>query len=60
MITEGREIQNPDGNDRDNSGKHQHAEHQPLVHHSEQLTPLTDESEPLGPGRDESGLGCVH
>ena len=60
MVTEGREIEDAQRDDRDHAGIDEHAEHQPLVHDGEHLPPLTDKSEPLGPWRDESGRRCVH
>src|SRR6266511_2189973 len=60
MIAEGCEVEDPQGDQRDDSGIDKHAEHQPLVHDREQLASLADESEPLGPLRDESGRRCVH
>ena len=60
MVTECRKLQDAQGDDRDHAGIDQHAEHQPLVHHGENLPPLPDKSEPLGPWRDESGRRCVH
>ncbi len=60
MVTEGCQIEDPEGNQRDQPGIDEHAEHQTLVHDGEHLPPLADKSEPLGPGRDESGLRSVH
>ena len=60
VVAEGCEIDNPKGNERDQSGINEHAEHQSLVHDGEHLPTLADELEPLGPGRDESGLRSVH
>jgi hypothetical protein len=60
MVAERCQPQDSKNNERDDSGIDQHAEHQPLVHHGEDLTALPDQSEPLGPWRDESGRRCVH
>ena len=60
MVAERREIEDAQRDDRNDAGIDQHAEHQPLVHHREQLAALADQSEPLGPWRDESGRRCVH
>src|SRR5215207_1563285 len=60
MIAECREIEDPDDDQRDDAGVDQKAEHQPLVHHGQNLPSLPDKSEPLGPGCDESGGRCVH
>src|SRR5262249_58006881 len=57
---EGRKIEDPERDQRDDADIDQHAEHQPLMHDRQQLATLADESEPLGPWRDESGRRCVH
>jgi len=49
MITERCEPEDAKGDQRNDSGINQHAEHQPLVHDAEQLAALADQSEPLGP-----------
>src|SRR6476469_4714471 len=60
MVTEGREVEDPQDNEGNDAGINQQAEHQPLVHEGENLPSLPDKSEPLGPWRDESGRRCVH
>src|SRR6185369_6010981 len=60
MVAECGEPEDPKGDERDDAGIDQHAEHQPLVHDSEDLAALADQSEPLGPRRDESGRRGVH
>ena len=60
MVAERREIEDAKDDERDDAGIDQQAEHQPLVHHGQDLASLTDKSEPLGPGCDESGSRCVH
>ena len=60
MVAEGGQVEDPERDDRDDTGIDQHAKHQPLMHHRQQLAALADESEPLGPWRDESGRRCVH
>ena len=42
MVAERREPQDAQGDDRDHAGIDKHAEHQPLVHHGENLPPLAD------------------
>src|SRR5687767_6499435 len=59
MVAERGEINQPKRDDGDDPGIDQHPEHQPLVHHREDLTPLPHQAEPLGPC-DESGRRGVH
>jgi hypothetical protein len=60
MVAERGKPKDPQGDERDDAGINQHAEHQPLVHDGEDLAALADQSEPLGPWRDESGRRGVH
>ena len=60
MVAERRQIENPQHDQGDDAGIDQQAEHQPLVHHCQDLASLPDKSEPLGPWCDESGGRCVH
>ena len=54
MVAERREIDQAQHDQRDDPAVDQHPDHQPLVHHRENLAALSDEAEPLGPC-DESG-----
>ncbi len=60
MIAERRKIEDTQHDNRNDAAIDQQAEHQPLVHHRQNLPSLPDKSEPLGPRRDESGCRCVH
>ncbi len=59
MVSKSGEPDQSQRNDRDDSAKEQHSEHQALMHQRQDLPPLPDQTEPLGPC-DESGRRGVH